>query len=180
MSTRSQEISDEAVQEATGKTWNEWFTLLEQLDVADLSHKEIARTLHDEHSVSGWWAQTITVEYERSTGRREVGQASDGTYQTAVSRTVAGGLDDVLASWKELVAGKSEFDGVDLSGEPAVTESENWRYWRTGLADGSRISVVIGKKDGGKSQLAVNHEKLPDKEAIDRWKQYWRSFIADV
>jgi hypothetical protein len=45
------------------------------------------------------------------------------------------------------------------------------------LADQTKVTLVIGDKDAGKAQIAVNHEKLPDKKAEDQWKAFWRDFL---
>ena len=54
-------ISNEAVFAATGRTWEAWFALLDSHNAATLRHKGIADYLYSEHEVSGWWAQSITV-----------------------------------------------------------------------------------------------------------------------
>jgi hypothetical protein len=72
------------VKKATGKGWDKWFTILNQEKADKLEHKEIVKLLLGKYKVDGWWAQSITVEYERHFGKRKVGQVKDGTYQTAV------------------------------------------------------------------------------------------------
>jgi hypothetical protein len=177
--------SDEAVQEATGRTWKQWRAELDAMGASDLSHKEIARRLQEDPKVSGWWAQTITVEFERAIGRREVGQSCTGSFQTQASKTVLGGMDEVLARWQALVEGRAEFDGVPIDGEPSVSETDNWRYWRVSLADGTKINVDISEKKSSanqdkKSRIAARHEKLPDSDSVARWKAYWKEFIQGV
>ena len=43
-------ISVEAVKKATGKTWDEWFILLDRLGAGKMEHKLIARLLYDARS----------------------------------------------------------------------------------------------------------------------------------
>jgi hypothetical protein len=177
---KSPTISNESVQKATGKSWEEWFNVLQEKEAQALGHKEIATLLHEAYGVDGWWAQGITVEFERTIGRREVGQTSAGDYQTAASRTISGTLDDALESWKKLVGEARDFNGVAFSGEPTTSQTDNWRYWHVPLADGSKVAAVIGNKGSGKALLAVNHEKLSDKDAVDRWKSFWKEFLQDL
>lgn len=176
---QSQTASDEAVTKATGKPWNEWFALLKKAKADKLSHKEIARRLSDDHGVSGWWAQSITVEFERFIGRREPGQTSAGDYQSAISKTVEGSVDDALKTWQRQVRGRTDFDGVSFAGKPAVSKTEKWRYWRVNLEDGGKITVTIGSKPDGKALFAINHDKLADRRAISRWKAYWTGFLKE-
>src|SRR5699024_12560503 len=67
-------ISNEAVKYATGKEWDEWFSLLDEKDAEKLSHKEIADLLLCGGYIekgNGWWAQSVTVAYEYAKGRRD-------------------------------------------------------------------------------------------------------------
>src|SRR3712207_3275274 len=63
-------MSDDAVRRATGRGWDEWFAVLDAWDAAEHEHKAIATWLGSEHGVPGWWAQGITVEYEKARGLR--------------------------------------------------------------------------------------------------------------
>ena len=58
-------VSDEVVKKATGKVWARWFSILNKAGAEDMSHTEIAHLLSTEHISNGWWAQMVTVEYER-------------------------------------------------------------------------------------------------------------------
>ena len=40
-----------------------------------------------EHGVPGWWAQGVTVEYEKARGLRPIGGDRDGTYNVTASKT---------------------------------------------------------------------------------------------
>ena len=82
-------MSDEAVRAKTGKTWAQWVRALDAVDASAMAHREIARHVHEEHGTSGWWAQMVTVAYERIRGLRDVGQRRGGTYDVNKSKTVA-------------------------------------------------------------------------------------------
>ncbi len=178
---------DEArVMDATGKASAEWFALLDDRGARDLPHRDIARLLTDEYGVPGWWSQMVTVEYEKHIGRRVTGQRQDGAYEATATKTLAGTKDEVLEGWLARVpAPERGFDGVAFAGEPTVSRTEKWRYWRVGLADGSRITVTIADKPGGAakapgpaSTLAVTSAKLASREEADRWKAFWKAHLA--
>ena len=57
-------ISDERLLEATGRTRKQWFKALDKAGAQDWDHKRIARWLGGKHEVDGWWAQSVTVDYE--------------------------------------------------------------------------------------------------------------------
>lgn len=64
-------LSDEAVRSGTGKSWAQWVRLLDAIDAATLPHRDIAAHLREVHQIGGWWAQGVTVGYERIKGLRE-------------------------------------------------------------------------------------------------------------
>ncbi len=69
-------VSDDVVKKATGKTWDEWFMLLNKAGVKQMDHSEIAHFLSTRYISNGWWAQMVTVEYERMLAKRKSGRAS--------------------------------------------------------------------------------------------------------
>jgi hypothetical protein len=83
------EASDDAVRAATGRDWNEWCDVLDAWPGHDDGHSAIAAYLQDERGVESWWAQTVTLGYERITGRRLPYQQPDGTFTVNASRTVS-------------------------------------------------------------------------------------------
>lgn len=177
-------MDDAPVIKATGKPWDEWFAILDEVDARGLAHTEIARLLHDDHSVPSWWSQSVTVEYEKYIGRREPGQRQNGEYSTTVSRTLPGTMDEALKRWlARLPAGDDEaaFDGVPFAEEPSVSRTEKWRYWRVGLADGAKVTVYISAKPRGEAALlAVETGRLAGKAGIGRWKAYWKAYLAEI
>lgn len=170
-------ISVQAVCESTGRSWDEWFAVLKKEKAKELPHNDIFQLLNDVYKVPGWWAQSITVEYERHIGRRKVGQKSDGSFQVSKSKILDGGLDAVFAAWQNYVQDNKDFNGITFSGEPKESITGKWRYWRVNLSDGSRIVVSVGIKTATKSTLTITSEKLADQEAVERWRAYWKEHL---
>src|SRR5580692_9574564 len=80
-------MSDEAVAERTGKTWPEWFSILDAAGAAELDHREIVKLL-DGHDVGPLWREMVTGAYERARGKRQVREKATG-FSADVSRTVS-------------------------------------------------------------------------------------------
>jgi hypothetical protein len=180
MNIKPSMISDAALLKATGKSWAQWKKVLQIMKAKDLNHKDIAAKLSSEHDVPGWWAQGITVRFEQEIGRRKPGQRSSGEYNVSVSATFDGSMDELLAQWSKTLKGRKEFDGVSAVSPPVTTTSPKWRYWKVKLQDGTRVTVNISEKPGGKALLQVQHENLPDQEGIARWRAYWRNIIKTI
>lgn len=173
--------STESVVKGTGKTWDEWYALLDNAGARQMSHQEIVRWLFDNANLdNGWWCQSITGSYERHIGRREEGQTCTGDYKTSASKTLAASLDEVLERWRAQVDGQTEFNGVPLAEEPAVAVTGRWRYWRAKLADGGRITVSITNAGNGKTSFGLSHDKLNSRDEVESWKTYWRKLVKDA
>jgi Domain of unknown function (DUF4287) len=174
-------MDDAKVLAATGKPLGEWFTILDERGARDLPHKDIARLLQEDYGVPGWWSQSVTVEYEKRIGRRETGQRQSGDYEAAVTRTLPVTMDAALDSWLARLPAsgpQSAFDGVAFAGEPSTSRTEKRRYWRVGLADGSRVTVYFSAKPDGKgAQVTVQHGKLAGRQEVDRWKAFWKAYL---
>lgn len=63
--------SDAAVAAKTGKSWAQWFAVLDAAGANKMSHKEIVAYLRDNHDIGSWWQQMVTVGYEQARGLRE-------------------------------------------------------------------------------------------------------------
>ena len=63
-------ITDEQVEEKTGKPWAEWVGILDRWGVAEQGATLTARYLRDEFGLDSWWAQAVTMRYEYERGAR--------------------------------------------------------------------------------------------------------------
>jgi hypothetical protein len=179
-------MDDAAMVKATGKALAEWSAILDGRGAPSLTHTEIARLLHEDYHVPGWWSQMVTVEYERKIGRRETGQLANGEFRTMVSKTLTGTMEEALDRWlAALPAGANAgFDGVLFASEPSVSLRGKRYAWRVMLADGAKVTVFISAKPGGAATrgeaalLAVETGKLGGTADIERWKAYWKAYVA--
>jgi hypothetical protein len=169
----SQKVGDDALRAKTGKTWEEWFAVLDEAGAASMSHSEIARHLYGELGVDGWWAQTVTVGYEQARGKREKHQKPDG-YEVNGSKTVAVPLDTLFAAWQD------EATRDRWLGEPGLTVrgATPGKSMRITWPDRTNVIVYFSAKGEGKSQVAVQHGKLPDAEAAARMKAWWAEALG--
>ncbi len=168
------------VKKSTAKEWDEWFALLKVEEAEKLPHSEIAALLITKYNVPGWWAQTITVEFERLIGRRKVGQTGDGTFQTTTTKTMKGDLDQVFNIWLNQARKTDRFNNQVVEEGPIISKSEKWRYWRVILKNDLKIVASVGYKSADKSILSLTTEKLPDQDSIEDWKNYWSNYLKGI
>jgi uncharacterized protein YndB with AHSA1/START domain len=162
-------MRDEAVQAKTGKTWKEWFAILDKAGAKKMSHQEIVKYLNTEQGVGPWWQQMVTVTYEQSRGLREQHQKPAG-YQISVSRTVNAPLAKLFKSFANEKARNAWLDEAGLTTRKAIPDKSLRMNWNDGKTS---LEVSFLSKDDKKSQVVVQHSKLPDGKAAAKMKSYW-------
>jgi hypothetical protein len=166
-------MTDAAVATKTGRTWKEWVAELDRAGAAAKPHAEIARLLHEEHGVPGWWAQTVTVGYERVRGLRQKGQRRDGTYEVGKSKVYP---VPVARLWKAFLRCKEWLDGETLRMSKATKE----KSMRMRFTDGTPVDAYFWVKGPKKSQLAIQHTKLASRAEAERLRKYWGERLARI
>ena len=161
--------SDATIKEKTGCTWDRWVYVLDKRGAADMSHREVAALISDTYKVDGWWAQMVTVGYERIKGKRMKGQRLDGTHEASKSRTFDVPVEKLFRAWENAKVRRKWLDGAPVTVRTATAP----KSMRLGWPDGGIVAVWFTAKGDSKSNVAVAHTKLPDKETADRMKQFW-------
>lgn len=193
------EISDAAVREATGRDWAEWFQLLDDAGADGMTHREIAAWLVDDGPLGPddrWWAQAVTVAWERETGRRVKGETKDAGFQVGVQRTLAISAD---AAWELLTGGLGR--NAWLGGDPGdlafeqgaasrtdagheieirtISPGEHIRLrWRPPDRDEPTTLQVHVVDKGDRTAIRFHQERLADPAERERMKRHWTEVLA--
>ena len=166
-------ISSDAVQAKTGKGWAEWFKLLDKAGAVEMNHTAIAAHLHDKLGCSGWWSQMIAVGYEQERGLRVKFQKCDGDFSGSASKTVAVPLADLYAAWTDAKLRRRWLPGAKFTVTTATPNKSIRMVWD----DGTRVEANFLAKGTGKSQVAVEHRKLADVDAVAKAKEFWKAAL---
>jgi hypothetical protein len=162
------EMSDAAVLAKTGKTWDQWYALLDKDGAASLPHKEIAILLSAKHGVGDWWSQMVTVAYERARGLRAKHQTARG-YVAGRSKTLAVPLDELFAAWNNPRRRKRWLPDEDFVIRKATPNKSMRITW----PDDTDVEVMFYAKGDGKSQVTIQHSKLASTAHVNRSKTFW-------
>lgn len=168
-------VSDEAVKAKTGKVWAEWFRVLDEAGAAKLPHKAIAELVHEKHKVPGWWAQMVTVEYERARGLRAVHQKADG-YSANASKTVNCPLPRLFAAASNPDARKKWFPKGSFE-QTSITRN---KYLRGKWNGDARVDFGFYPKDKDKAQIAVQVNKLASADDVARERAAWKQALETL
>jgi hypothetical protein len=161
--------SDAIVKQRTGCTWERWVKALDYAKAYSWSHREIATYVREKYKIDGWWAQSVTVGYERIKGLRAIGQRRGGAFEASKSKTFPVPLARLYRAFRDARMRARWLPGVKLTVRSATPE----KYMRIIWPDETSIAVGFLSKGAGKSQVAIQHEKLPDQAAATRSKEYW-------
>jgi len=171
MSTKKtiKKISDEKVHISTGKTWDEWFKILDAAGANKMNHKEIITYMKEKYQFSPWWIQMVTVNYEQQRGLRELYQKTKGNYEISVSKTINVSLTKLWVYFDD------EKKRKDWLNTPVIIHKASpHKSMRITWSDGQKcISVNFYDKKNNKSQVVIQHMKLPDAKASEEKKTYW-------
>lgn len=164
-------ITDKLVVAQTGKTMEEWFVHFDKKGAKKCKHEEIFNLVSKTKGLEnfGQWNQNLlTTSYEWNRGLKERGEKADG-FEISVSKTINVPVNKLYAA---LIDDKLRKKWL---GEKIVfrktTENKSARItWSDGETS---LSVDFYVKGESKSQIVVQHLKLPDSRTAEKMKAYW-------
>jgi phage/plasmid-associated DNA primase len=161
--------SDRAVKAKTGKVWTEWFAILDKAGAKQWPHKDIAAYLHDTQGVARWWCQMVAVAYEHERGIRQRFQKCDGAFSASGSRTIAAPLAKAYQAWTDDTLRRRWLPNARME----ITTATPGKYVRAKWDGDTRLSVGLYVTPGGKTRVAVDHEKLANSKECEKMKSFW-------
>lgn len=173
--TAKPDLSDDAIRKGSGKTWDEWVEILDAWGAAEKPHKDIAAYVCG-LGVDGWWAQGVTVGYERIKGLRMHGQRRDGHFEGSVSKTFAVPVARLSTAWTDESERKRWLEPGMLS----MRTAQDHHSARFDLADGGILALWFTDKGSDKSSVALTCDKLPSKAAVDQFRDTWKAHMANL
>lgn len=166
-------LSDESVKKATGCTWEKWVFVLDKAGGQEMSHPELVKYIREKYKTPSWWTQMVAVGYERIRGLRARGQQRGGDWSVSKSKTVGVPLAKLYAAFH--ARGRAKWmPGVTLTVRGTTPNKSMRLRWE----DGSPIDVGFMAKGDAKSQVALEHRKLPSKAEADRIREFWAERLA--
>ncbi len=182
-------LSDVKALEKTGHGLEYWFNVLDRFGAVDKGHTAAARHLYQDHQVPGWYAQGITVAYERTRGVREANQRCDGEYQVSVSKVMGASVEEVVRALTGARERKRWTKGGDASLIDALVTSLDrpaskgvvvradglgrYRYkW-----GGTTVQLYLQPKAGGKVSIVATNSKLSGATMVEERRRLWRQTL---
>lgn len=164
-------ITDKVVVPKTGKTMAEWFAILDKKGAKKLdSHGiyDLIASIDGLTPLGEWNCGLLSTSYQWDRGLRERGEKADG-FEVSVSKMVEVPTEMLYAAWTD--------EGLRKKWLPqkiTITKSTENKSVRVLWSDNStRLSVDLYPKGDSKSQMVVQHLKIPDSDMAAQMKEYW-------
>ena len=170
-STERSIITDKLVVAQTGATMEEWFRHLDSLGAQKMAHVDICNLVASIEGLKplGHWNQNLlATSYEWDRGLKERGQKGKD-FEISVSKTVNVSVEVLFkALFDEKLRKKWLDENIEIT-----KQTENKSVRAVWSASATRLSVDFYPKSDTKSQIVVQHLKLPDSTVAAAMKELW-------
>jgi hypothetical protein len=185
-------VSDATSHEKTGHGLDHWFDVLDRFGGVEKGHTASARHLDEVHSVPGWYAQGITVAYERARGVRALNQRCDGEYEVSVSKVLTANTAKVIKALTDKRMRPRWVKDVDRSlvkalsaavdgpaSKKIVVRADGQGRFRYKWGD-TTVQFYLLPKPGDKVSLVATNSKLADASMVEERRALWRTALDAV
>jgi hypothetical protein len=161
-------VSTDAVARRTGKTWDDWFEVLDSAGAATLDQRGVIAILAQKHGIGPWWQQMIAVGYESLRAKSDKPPAVDGFHINS-SCTLDAPLPRVFKLWND-AGERARWLADDRFVVRAATADKVIRArWGKGT---SHVAVSFAEKSG-RTEVNVEHHQIESQGAAEQMKAYW-------
>lgn len=161
-------MADATIREKTGRGWAQWAEVLDAFGGKEKPHRDVAAHVHS-LGVGDWWAQTVTVGYERIRGLRARGQRRSGAWEASKSKTVNVPVDELFDAFANARTRKKWLGEVKLT----IRKATQPKSMRVTWDDATSVEIGFYPKGDAKSSIAIQHSKLASKDDADAKKKFW-------
>jgi hypothetical protein len=171
-------ISDTLVVKKTGLTLEECYALLDRGGAGKMQHKEIFAMLAGVEKLKPlgeWNLNLLTTSYEWNRGLKERGQKENG-FEISISKTIAVPVSILYNAWIDDEARKKWLKEKIIFRKATPNKSARITWGDTGTS----LSIDFYAKGKDKSQVVVQHLKLPNTEKATEMKLYWLKKLKEL
>jgi uncharacterized protein YndB with AHSA1/START domain len=166
-------MRSDAVSNATGKGWREWFAILDQAGAAGLPHPDISRFLREDQGLSIWWSRMVAVGYEQTLGRR-TGIWAGESHAARAGRSFTAPVTRLYRAWADEGLRRRWLPGQAVLIRKAVPEESMRITWTDGV---SGLNVRFGDDELLRSRVQVEHVRLRSSDQVQTMRVYWETAL---
>lgn len=161
-------VSTDAVMRRTGKSWDDWFEVLDTAGAQTLDQRGVIAILAQKHGIGPWWQQMIAVGYESLRSKSDKPPAPDGFHINS-SCTLNAPVTRVFRLWND-AGERARWLADDRFVVRGATADKIIRArWGKGT---SHVAVSFSEKSG-RTEVSVEHHQIETSAAAEQMKAYW-------
>ena len=189
-------MSDADAKTATGKSFEDWFRVLDKAGGPSAGRRALTEHLMKDHALVAWWAQTLAVEYERARAVHEKDGRPKG-YSICVTKTIVAPPDRMFDAFGDATLmsdwlGKGAKADFKEGGAFSTADGNRGRYTKVARPktlrmawdddDAAAASTVEIKltPNGSKCGLVLNHERIQTRAEADGLRAAWGAAIEKL
>jgi uncharacterized protein YndB with AHSA1/START domain len=157
-------VTEDAMRANTGKTWEEWFKILDKAGARMMDPDEIAVLLQKQTGLSHWWSQRVALAYAR-------GEPLAKRYEVTLTKIVAVPRATIWEAWHDSATLAQWLPDARFEVSKEVPPKLLQLDW----PDETRVTVRLFERRG-KTRMVVSHGKLAETDA-PRQQQYWSAAL---
>lgn len=170
-------ITDKLVVDKTGRTMAEWFDVLDDRGAKKLDHAAIFDLVANIEGLKplGQWNQNLlATSYEWDRGLKERGSRPDGSIEISVSKTVGVPVEMVYTALVDDELRAKWLPGEVITFRKTTPNKSARITWSDSVTS---LSVDLYPRGDSKSQIVVQHMKIPEAETAAGLKEYWAAAL---
>ena len=160
--------ADAVIRAATGRSWAQWFRLLDRFEVEGAGHSATVRHLAEAHDCPRWWRQRIVAAHAEARGLQTPAARS---LAANTSRTVSVSVEDLYRAWTGRAPSKW------LQTRFKVQRANENKSLRLDWPDHTTVEIYFWSKGERRSQVNVMHRHLADAAEVAEKKAFWSSAL---
>ncbi|HVY31219.1 MAG TPA: hypothetical protein VHB79_31900 [Polyangiaceae bacterium] len=161
-------VSTDAVMRRTGKSWDDWFEVLDTAGAQTLDQRGVIAILAQKHGIGPWWQQMIAVGYESLRGKSDKPPTPDGFHINS-SCSLNAPVTRVFKLWND-AGERARWLADDRFVVRGATADKVIRArWGKGT---SHVAVSFSEKSG-RTEVSVEHHQIETSAAAEQMKAYW-------
>ena len=182
------EMSPDAVRKSTGKSLQDWFSILDKFGGPAKGRRAIGEFLLRKNGVEAWWVTTLIVEYENARGVVEKDGKPKG-YNICVTKAIKAKPSDVFDAFSD--AGKlSKWFGpgtkltfseggsfVNSDGNRGqfkkINPGKMIRFTWEGERHAGEVVEVKLQPSGAKCSVVLTHDRIQGRDSADGLRAAW-------
>ena len=165
--------NDAAVRRRTGKGWQQWWTVLDAAGAKEMDHPAIIKYLRDKHDLPDWWAQIVTVSYERARKIRRIDKRIHGNSITVTSKPINATVASAYRAWT-LRAERARWLGEGgLTIRGATADRSIRASWGSQSKIKNNLEVEFTSEPRGQTRVSVMQYRLSTPAEVKKARQHW-------